>query len=342
MTSGETYYEGGTGCDSCGDTGAYFEDSCGSGGCGSGGCGCGACGTGSCCGRGGCAPGDCWLSGLGGILRQGEYFFGATGFQEPVYSAPIGTDEVQDSSFGFYGGANFGIPLCRLTCGVLSGQAGVRSVQTNFSGNEFTSESRDQLFVTAGVYRRVDYGIQFGIVGDFLQDEFFGDASVAQLRVDLGWVFAGGNTFGFRYAGSQEEDFVNGRFNNQEFTGQRAETLDQYRFYYRKSGIAGGYAEFFAGYAEDDQTILGMDFDMPVSENIAIESNFTYFLNDDSVDSIFGSDTNFLGANANEAWNLSVGFVFRPQGRSYYQNYDRPLFDVADNGTMLLRRGDRN
>jgi len=326
--AGEVYHEGSAGCDSCGDPGAYFE----------GGCGAGGCSTGSCCGRGGCAPGTCWLAGLGGVLYNGEYFFGGTGFQEPLYSAPDGSGtEIQDSNFGFYGGFNLGVPLCRLTGGVLSGQIGLRSVQTNFSGNENTNLNRDQLFVTAGLYRRVDYGLQFGVVGDYLQDEFYGDASLSQIRADLGWVYAGGSVFGFRYAGAQEDDDISGTFNGTDFTGQNVRVHDQYRFYYRKNGPEGGYGEVFAGWTEENQTILGLGFDVPVSENIAIESNLTYFFNDDSADSVF-QNTTFQGSNAEEAWNISVGFVFRPQGRRYYQNYDRPLFDVADNGTMLLRR----
>ena len=329
------YYEGEVevGCDSCGESGAYFE-----GGCGAGGCGAGGCGVGSCCGRGGCAPGDCWLAGLGGVLRNGEYFLGGVGFQEPLYSAPDGSgQEIQDSNFGFYGGFNFGVPLCRLTCGVLSGQIGLRSVQTNFSGNEFTNESRDQLFVTAGLYRRVDYGLQFGVVGDYLQDEFYGDAGLSQIRADLGWVYAGGNIFGFRYAGAQDNDVISGIFNGNDFTGQNVRVHDQYRFYYRSNGPNGGYGELFAGWTEDNQTILGFDFDVPVSEKIAIETNLTYFFNDDAADAVF-PNTTFQGSNAEEAWNISVGFVYRPQGRRYYKNYDRPLFDVADNGTMLVRR----
>ena len=227
--------------------------------------------------------------------------------------------------------------MCRLTCGVLSGQIGVRSVQTNFSGSEFSNESRDQLFVTGGLYRRVDYGIQFGVVGDYVQDNFFGDASVSQIRADLGWVYAGGSTFGFRYAGAQDNDVISGTFGGEDFTGQLVRATDQYRFYYRTSGATGGYGEFFAGYTENDQTILGFEFDVPVTDRLAVESNLTYFLNDDAADSVFRG-TNFQGSNAEEAWNITVGFVYRPQGRRYYKNYDRPLFDVADNGTMLLRR----
>jgi hypothetical protein len=319
------HFEDGCGCDSCGQSGAYFEDGCGAG---------------SCCGRGGCAPGDCWLAGLGGILRNGEYFFGGTGFQEPLYTSPTSTDgsqQIQDSNFGFYGGFNFSSPLCRLTCGILSGQIGLRSVQTNFSGNEFTNESRDQLFVTGGLYRRVDYGFQFGVVGDFLQDEFYGDVGVSQIRADLGWVYAGGSTMGFRYTGGQEDDVSAGTFAGDDFTDQNVRVHDQYRFYYRSSGPTGGYGELFAGWTEDNQTILGLDFDIPVTDRIAVESNLTYFFNDDAASSAF-PNTTFLGSNADEAWNISVGFVYRPQGRGYYKNYDRPLFDVADNGTMLLRR----
>jgi hypothetical protein len=160
------------GCDSCGVSGAYFEDGC--------------------CGRGGCPQsyGPCWLGNLGKALRTGEYFGGAVAFQSPLFTEqgqdlPEDVNQLaSDSSFGFYGGFNFGIPLCRLTCGLLSGQFGVRSVSTNFDGNEFTTEDRRQIFVTTGVYRRVDYGLQFGVVADFLHEEWFTETDLIQLRAE--------------------------------------------------------------------------------------------------------------------------------------------------------------
>ena len=143
MVSGTPVISGsacGGGCGSCG------------GGCSSGACGgavysgvvsevvsdCGSCGSCGpcgldvpCCDRGGCPPGtfeNCWIGRLGLILQNAEYFVGATAFKGPSFTTP-GTDTFQqthDCNFGLYGGVNLGIPLCKLSCGLLSGQIGAR------------------------------------------------------------------------------------------------------------------------------------------------------------------------------------------------------------------------
>ena len=313
-------------CDSCGVAGDYFE----AGGCE------------SCCDRGGCPTGGpCWMNNLGKALRNGEYFGGAVAFQSPLFTVP-GQDDpadpnqlASDSSFGYYGGFNLGVPLCRLSCGYLSGQFGVRSVSTNFNGNEFTHEDRRQIFVTAGLYRRVDYGLQFGVVADVLHEEWFTETDLVQIRSDLGWVYSGGHTFGFRYAtGVQDEESGTGTFNGQDFTNFFQTTDDNYRFYYRHAAAWGGWGEAFVGWAESDQTVIGLDVDLPVTDRVSFQSGFTSYLNDDEVP----ADSNFQGGNLNEGWNIYVGMSFRPRGRSYYKSYDRPMFSVADNGTMIVRR----
>ena len=303
-------------------------------------CSSGTCGGGDCCGRGGCPEGPCWLGNFGKALRTGEYFGGATAFQSPLFTSPgqdlpINDNNLaSDSSFGFYGGFNLGIPLCRLSCGYLSGQFGMRSVTTNFNGNEFTPEDRRQLFVTAGLYRRVDYGLQFGVVADILHEEWFTESDLVQIRSDIGWVYAGGHTFGFRYATGVQDDFTQGTFNGNDFTDFFQTTDDNYRFYYRHMASWGGYGEAFIGWGEASQTIIGVDVDVPVTDRISFQSGFSAYLNDDVV----ADTSNFQGGNLNEAWNLFVGISFKPQGRAWYKSYDRPLFSVADNGTMLVRR----
>ena len=319
----DSYIDGGyvdDSCSSCGD-GSYFE------------------GCNSCCGRGGCPPGSCWLSGLGTLLRNGEYFGGATAFESSLFrpldvagATATSNTNSDDSSNGFFGGYNLGVPLCRLTGGVLSGQVGIRSVNTTFNGNEFTTDDRDQLFVTAGFYRRVDYGFQFGVVADLLHEEWFTTTDLVQIRGDLGWVYPSGWTFGFRFANNVQDDAdFTGTINGTDFSDSSITTEDTYRFYFRRDQPSGGYGEAFGGWSEGNQGIVGLQFDMPLGERVAMQSGFTYFLNDDNQEG-------FLGGNPGEAFNIYLGLAFRPRGRAYYNSYDRPLFDVADNGSLLITR----
>ena len=315
-------------CDSCGVAGDYFET--------------GSCD--SCCGRGGCPAGSCWLGeagkALGSFLRNGEYFAGAVAFQSPLFTQPgqdVPVDPnllASDSSFGFYGGFNTGVPLCRLSCGLLSGQFGIRSVTSNFNGNEFTPDDRRQLFITGGFYRRVDYGLQFGVVADVLHEEWFTETDLVQVRSDIGWVYSAGHTLGFRYTSGVQNDTTSGTFDGREFTDFFTTTDDSYRFYYRHVAPWGGWGEAFLGRVESDQTIFGLDVDLPVTDRIAFQSGFTASLDDDVVP----ADSNFQGGNINEGWNIYVGITFRPRGRAWYKSYDRPMFAVADNGSMIVRR----
>ena len=323
---GGSYMDGGfvsdgcSTCDACSSTETIFEQD-------------------ACCGRGGCPPGPCWLNGLGAAIYNGEYFGGATSFRAPLFATP-GLDPTagalsSDSSHGFYGGFNLGLPLCQLTGGVLSGQVGVRSVQTNFNGNDFTTDDRDQLFITAGFFRRVDYGLQAGVVADILHEEWFTENDLVQIRGEIGWVFGGGRNWGFRFTNNTQDDITSGTFNGNTFTDLVHTTNDNYRFFIRRERQGAGFGEVFVGWSDLDQTIVGLDFDMAVTEMVALQAGFTYFLNDEGLPP---GITNTAGGNAAEAYNIFVGFVLRPRGRSYYNSYERPLFSVADNGSMSIIR----
>jgi hypothetical protein len=306
------------------DDGGYVDGGYIDGGCDS--CGGGSCD--SCCDRGGCPPGligDCWIRGLGGLLYRADYFAGAQCWDSPVFNDSTASD--YNGGSGFYVGTNLGVPLCRLTCGLVSGQIGVRATQSEING----SPNVNQIFATGGFFRRVDCGLQFGAVVDYLQEDYFFNARLMQIRGDLSWVYAGGNSLGFRAAkgiqDAQVPDVIPGAGANQF----RLQTLDNYRVYYRTNCVAGGYSDLFVGWTDDSHVLSGIDVDMPITDRVALQAGTTYALPT--------ANANVMGGNANDAWNLYVGFVFRPQGRCWYQNYDRPIMPVADNGSMILRRG---
>ena len=312
------------GCSSCGDCGCCGDCSCCFRDCG------------ACCGRGGCPPGPCLLSGLGAAFRNAEFFAGAAAFGGPALEEPAPNygQLWQTGSYGFYQGINLGVPLCHLTGGWLSGQIGFRAVQSNFHGNEFNVSDRNQIFFTTGLYRRVDYGMQYGLVVDVLRDDWFTDQDSVQIRGDIGWVYPCGPTIGFRFATNAEDDVEPGEIYNDYYWDVRTITLDHYRFYYRCERQCGGYAEAFAGWSNYNQGVLGLHFDLPLRERLAAQAGFTYYLNGNRAEDY----TSWYGGNPTEAYNVFVGLVFRPRGLCHYRSYDRPLFNVADNGSMVLKR----
>ena len=289
-----------------------------------------------CCDVGGCPPGSFeafWArSCIARILLNSEYSIGVTGFRQRAFQIPGTNEVVQDSNFGFSGSMNFGIPLCRLTGGLLSAQFGLRSVNTNFNGQPYSADSRSQLFVTSGLYRRVDYGLQFGMVVDVLSEDWFTEADVVQLRGDSGWVFGNGTAMGFRFTTSLSSDVSSGVYNGTPFTGLTTDPINNYRFYLRRGCENGGYTDYYAGWADNSYGLIGMDADVPLNQCTALKANWTYYITDDAPRSTPGT------GNGEDGWNLFIGLAWRPRGHCWYKYYDRPMFDVADNGTMFLLR----
>jgi hypothetical protein len=180
----------------------------------------------------------------------------------------------------------------------------------------------------------VDYGIQGGVAADVLWDNWYTDSQVSQLRSDIGYLWGGGTSFGFRYHTNLSGDEGEGTINGQTIDNILTRTVDSYRFYLRHEAYTGGYGEVFAGWSEFDQSILGGEIDVPITDLLATQAGVTYYIDDTSPP----TTSDRLGGHVNEAWNIYAGFSLRPCGRNYYRNYDRPFFNVADNGSMLLIR----
>ncbi len=297
------------------------------------GCDCGSCGD---CG-GGCFGGcpedcrdcgfdkNCWINGFGGILRNSEYFVGVQAFKARGLDI-VGLNLNEPAGFGYNVGFNSGLPLYAITCGLVSGQIGIRYAQSNYERGFFSPDRRNQLFFTGGLYRRVDYGIQFGVVADVLREEWIVTHEMVQIRTELSYVWPAGHAFGFRSANGVQNERSRGRLGIGVEPDITTDVIDNYRFFYRHACAWGGYSELFAGWS--DQTgLIGADYELPLGECTALQTGFTYVDSTDELDLI-----------DSEAWNIFLNVSFRPRGRGWYQFYHRPLFPVADNGSMLIRR----
>jgi len=210
---------------------------------------------------------------------------------------------------------NIGLPLQRLTCGLVSGQIGASIHQSEYGGDGFfTTDTREQVFLTAGLFRRVDYGIQFGVVYDILFEDWIYKTELGQVRGELSYVYGNGSQVGFRFGKGVQDGSAPG------FTFT-PDVLDNYRFFLRTPSFQGiGFADIYYGFTEESHSLVGAETDIGLTQRIAVQSGFTYVWEDQTKD---------------DGYNMYMRLVFRPASRNWYKNYHRPLLPVADNGSLL-------
>ena len=291
------------------------------GGCESGACGsgCGECMT--------CCLYPCPIVSLDTL----QLFAGAQGFTGPANRGETG-------SFGFNEGFNWGAPW-PCSPDLFATQFGLRAVQSNFDGAESTSETRNQIFLTGGFFRRVDWGVQGGIVVDYLSDQWYYNTHLTQLRGEISWVFPCQHELGFWFtAGSDDSQSVS-RLDRPNLVqaNESWEATDLYAFFYRHrfDDCIQTEGRFYAGFTGESDGLIGADLNMPLNDSVAVSSGFTYLVPHEGL----GNGMNF--GHAQESWNLGVNLVWYPgcngsRGRSYC----RPLFNVADNGSFMVDRMD--
>ena len=109
----------------------------------------------------------------------------------------------------------------------------------------------------------------------------------------------------------------------------RWEAADQYLLFYRVHGKRGGEGRFYGGWSDDSDGILGADMLLPVHDRWSVQTGFTYMI-PDARDGVDGS--------REEAWNISLALVWHwdCRARTSHDNPYRPLFNVANNGYMII------
>ena len=298
------------------------------GNCGGAGCDGGPSCTDACCetcgeGCGGCA--DCGLAGCRPMLLDNlTVWTGVHGFKDP-------SNLDRDGSFGFHTGLNLGAPLWLIPYSGVGVQAGLQGVWSDFSGANFTDDRRNQLFVTAGLFRRADWGFQGGLVYDYMRDDWYDDIQLGQIRGELSWLYPCHHEWGFWFTSHGDADTTalpgDQRIDSWEAT-------DLYAFFYRRrlEAVAGGDARFFGGFTGDSDGLIGADVNLPLAQRVCLESSFTYLIPEED---------RGAGASENEGWNVAIRLVWYP-GAAWCPgeagNYYRPLLRVADRGTMFVDR----
>jgi hypothetical protein len=259
-----------------------------------------------------------------GVPKWQEFMLigGVQGFKGPY-------DQDRDSgNFGFHEGFNAGFKVPYMPMGY---QIGYQAVHSQLSGDKDTgiADPHTQQFVTAGVFQRAKDGVQWGVVWDMLRDERWNAVSFHQLRGELSLIDHGCHEWGLAAAVhlNDDEQFF---FNNQEETFSIIyQATDQYLAFYRFHGCRGGEGRFYGGFTDDSDGILGADMLLPLQDRWSLQAAFTYLIPDESGGSI--------GA-AQEAWNLSLALVWHYDcaARRCHSNCYRPMFNVADNGYLIV------
>ena len=183
------------------------------------------------CNDSSCAPVICLVD-----WSRADLWMGVAGFSGPtgfVTSGANTTGQVE-GSFGFHEGINLGSSLPSLLCGQLGAQIGLRAVQANLDGSAASLDTRNQLFVTGGLFRRVDYGFQGGLVVDYLHDDWFYQADLLQLRGEISFLLTPCHDLGFRFTTNQQTEEVQAFLaSGTSPVDVEISTMESYRFFYR-------------------------------------------------------------------------------------------------------------
>ena len=330
--SGGLYVDGG----SCGcEVGCGMADAC----CGGSvpGCGCAEpyCGIAdpSC----GCATPDCGgCVGLPGPdywcfpvclprFKDLSFWGGVHGFRGPRdFYAPgsITPGTRSDSNFGFQEGIGVSgrAPFIGLLFPQLSYQLGYQAVQSRLSGTVDSASERSQQFVTAGFFRRVNTGLQFGVVWDLMSDDLYVEDDLHQIRSEISIKSPQGREIGVWMANST---------NTIDVLGVTYETIDQYTLFYRCNFGKSSNGRFWVGLTGDDDGIFGAEFNTPINDRWSVQSGFNYLITDENAG---------LAGVSQESWNVGINLVWHlgRTARTCYRSPFRPLFSVADNGWMFV------
>ncbi|MCG8449145.1 MAG: hypothetical protein MI725_06140 [Pirellulales bacterium] len=312
-------YDAGCGCPEpvCGCP----EPSCGiiEPGCGCADPSCGIPGCGSCVGR----PGpDYWCFPVClPRFKDLSFWAGVQGFRGPRDFIPAGES---NSNFGFHEGFNISgrAPLVGLLFPQLSYQLGYQAVQSRLHGTLGSADDRSQQFVTAGLFRRVRTGFQFGVVWDLMDDDLSTDIDLQQIRSEFSLKSPLGREIGFWSAIGT---------NSSTSGGVNFETVNQYAFFYRCNFGNSYQARFWGGFSDDDEGIIGSEIFAPLSDRWSVRSSFNYLITDQA---------NGSAGVQEESWNIGMSLVWHlgRNARRGCRSPFRPLFSVADNGWMFVDR----
>ena len=261
-------------------------------------------------------------------LRNLQLFGGVQAFTGPMNRGSQG-------SFGFYEGVNYGAPIALGIPLEIGWQAGFRATQSNLSGADFTTDSRQQFFATGALFHRVDRGLQWAIGYDWSHNDWYVDTDLGQLRGEFSWKASCNHEAGLMFAIGNTTDTDVPVFRPVQSTAVETwETTDWYGGFYRHTfgDCLENSVRAFVGFTGQSDALLGADATVAINANWAVQGGLTFMAPAES------SGPGIHAGHAQESWNLAVGFVWKPGCGAAERSYYAPLLNVADNGSLLVDR----
>ena len=269
-----------------------------------------------------------FFSCLWSLLRNADLSAGVYAYQDPFKVS-------RDSSFGFDLGFNWTLPHRVLG---MMWQSGVRYTRSGKQDTDiddvvlFGADDeyhRTQFFWTSGLfYRRPGGCWNFGAVYDSLRDETLWKYSVGQIRAELSRAVSCKTDIGFRGAfrlNDEQRTFAAGdRYRTVKVSAQ-----SYYTAFIRHTFVTGAEGMLSGGVTEDEEALIAGRVEVPVTNHSCIRNSFAY---------IFPKDKN-KRLERDDSWSASISWVVYLGGSSHggLANPFKPLFDVADNTTLLQR-----
>jgi hypothetical protein len=282
----------------------------------------------------------------GGVIYEGSCF--ESGCMPP--SGPCGLDWIQVSATAdaFQGpmdldglNANFGVrvavngalPISRaLGIGL---QAGTSGAFADFHGTQYTgSRVRSQNFTTVGIFQRLCLGqgaIKYGFAFDWLFDDYYTSFTMSQWRVKLGWEVSSVAEIGLWSTIPNDGDDVELGADPALMRLEQFKPFSQGALYWTRCWTNGTTTTAYVGIADEPgEWVFGGDARIPMGGSLAFIGNLHYIL----------PSAGGMKGQEEETWNLGLGFEWTPSPCANRCRVGKftPLFRLADNGTMAVRR----
>lgn len=252
-------------------------------------------------------------------------FQGITGIQGFKGPADLGVN----GNFGFNKSVNWATPFWNAHG--IGHQLGATIAFSDFEGNSGPLGSkRVQYFVTTGLFRRpkCEQGFQGGAVFDYLHDDFYVNMNLMQMRAELSYLH-GQHELGFWGAFHLNQDTST----VDSIAGLTQTTWlanNQYNLFYRYNYGHGLNYRMWIGLNDYADVLFGGDCTAQFADRWSLQTSTNYLLPT--------SSNSGVPNNVTESFNLSINVIWNPFARKHdpCPNRYRPLFGVADNGTLMI------